>query len=478
MKDKKGSRDPQIKSESKQCSSEDPSRRESKYANQDHRPKTSRFSNPTTTKIPSLLDLPSENPFTSNDQMPSNRSSDSFFHNDDSAIKPGPNQFPSNQSNRFGNEQSNRFADGMNFSKDSSFGYRFGDNKAYWKKHDQPNSRFNDEQSFSNQFGGSPSGRDSYGGNDSQDRFASNMGSNFATNNANRFGQDQLSNSSTNKFPTSNTSQFNRFGQDLSRSNSNSQESFALGPSPGIVSEPSKHPFSQDQDDRIMSNTTFSNRFAQQDPVKTFTNPFAQNAPVQVKNVDDARNSFPGKDVKNECDAGRHPLNDNQRFLQNQTPNHFMITTPPPPSSTNEQRNVFPNQSMNRFGPTTTNTNPDGFGRTTNRFDDFQNSFPRPAFNMPPMNQQSTNFIPSQPNLQQPPPNFPPPSNNQLPNMTSTFNSSAFGMNFTTPPPLHTIPQPLPMSLNKIPAPKELDLNAIPEPQINLGPSNFASGTG
>lgn len=402
--------------------------------------------------------------------MPSNRSTDSFFHNDDmptSTTKSGQNRFAPNQSNRFGTEQgqqNNKFA--TDASNDSSFGYRFGDNKSNRNNYDQPNNRFADEPSFSNPFGGN--GRDNFG-NDSQDRFASNAGPNFAKN-SNRFGQDQLT-SSNNKFP-SNSSQFNRFGTGQEpRSNSNSQESFTFEPN----ADPSNNnPFPKDQDDRVLS--TFPNRYAPPEITKNFTNPFAQNAPNKANPEKNAASSFPAKDIKAEADVGRHSLNDNQRFLQNQTPNHFMLTAPPP----NNQRNVFPNQSMNRFG------NPDAFGR----FDDFtNNSFNRPAFNMPPMNQpmnqqmnQQTNFIPTQPNLQQPPPNFPP--NNSTSNMGSPFNNTAFGMNFSTPPPvnpslLHSIPQPLPMSLNKIPPPKELDLNAIPEPQLNLVPSNYAtSATG
>ncbi|XP_037037029.1 uncharacterized protein LOC119074838 isoform X2 [Bradysia coprophila] len=481
-----------------QSSTHDSNRREPKYSgNQEHRPKTtSRFSNPPTTKIPSLLDLPSENPFGTSNEMPSNRSTDSFFHNDDmstSTVRTGPSRFSASQPNRFDNEQvpqSNKFStDGINSSKDS-FGYRFGDNR---NNYDQPSNRFADEQSFSNQFGGNTSGRDNFGG-DSQDRFASNSGPNFAKN-PNRFAQDQLS-SSTNKYP-SNSSPFNRFGPGQEpRSNSNSQESFTFEPSTDLTSN--KNPFPQDQDDRILP-TTHPKRFTPE-ATKNFANPFAQNAPNKGK-IDDAANSFPAKDIKVEADGGRQSLNDNQRFLQNQTPNQFMLTTPPPP---NNQRNLFPNQSMNRFG------NPDAFGRTT-RFDDFpNNSFNRPAFNMPPMSQsmnqpmnqlmnqpmnqsmsqpmnqsmnqpmnQQTNFIPNQPNLQQPPPNFPP--SNPTSTMVSPFNNTAFGMNFTTPPPanplLHSIPQPLPMSLNKIPPPKELDLNAIPEPQLNLMTSNYASGT-
>ncbi len=46
------------------------------------------------------------------------------------------------------------------------------------------------------------------------------MGSDFATSNVNFSSQDQLSNSSTNKFPTSNMSQFNRCGLDPSILNS------------------------------------------------------------------------------------------------------------------------------------------------------------------------------------------------------------------------------------------------------------------
>lgn len=457
---------------SSQSTTYDSNRRESKYANnQDNRPKktTSRFSNPSTTKIPSLLDLPSENPY-ANNEMPSTRSTDTFFRNDEmptSTMKPGPNRFSQSQSNRFANEQgsqSNNFSDGMNFSKDPSFGYRFGDNNSNWNKHDQPSNRFADEQPFSNQFGSTTSGRDNFG-TDSQDRFT---GQNFA-NNANRFAQDQLSNQSA-KFP-SNSSQFSRFGQEQTRSNSNSQESFAFGPSTERIVDPPSNPFPKDQDDRLLTKATFPSRFVQQDAAKSFTNPFAQNAPNKLV-PDDGANNFPGKDVKVETDAGRHSLNENQRFQQNQTPTNFMITTPPP----NEQRNLFPNQSMNRFANT---TNQDGFGQATTRFDDFPNSFSRPTFNIPPMN-QPTNFIPHQPNLQQPPPNF--QSNNQPSNIISPFNNSAFGMNFTTPPPanplLHTIPQPMPMSLNKIPPPKDFDLNAIPEPQVNLGPSNFPSSTG
>lgn len=466
----------------------DSNRRESKYAgNQDHRPKktASRFSNPSTTKIPSLLDLPSENPFVNSNEMPSNRSTDSFFHNDDMPpIKSGQNRFAANQSNRFGNNeqipQNTKFsADGS--SKDSSFGYRFGDNnKSNRNNYDQSNNRFADEQPFSNQFGG----RDNFN-SDSQERFTPNAGPNF-TKNLNRFGQDQLG-SSTNKF-ASNSSQFNRFGTGQEpRSNSNSQESFTFEPT---ADSPNSSLFPKDQDDRILS--TVPNRYAP-DTTKNYVNPFGQNASNKVK-PDDVACNFPAKDIKAEVDAGRHSLNDNQRFVQNQTPNHFMLSTPPPPPNT--QRNLFPNQSMNRFG------SPDAFGRPT-RFDDFpNNTFNRPAFNMPPMNQpmnqsmnqamnqpinqsmnqpmnqQQTNFIPPQPNLQQPPPNFPP--SNPASTMVSPFNNTAFGMNFTTPPPvnpsmLHSIPQPLPMSLNKIPQPKELDLNAIPEP--NLVTSNFASGT-
>lgn len=454
-------------SNSLESSTHDSSRRESKYANNpDHRPKktTSRFSNPPTTKIPSLLDLPSENPF-ANNEMPSNRSTDSFFHNDD--ISSGNmNRYPPNQSNRFGNDQgpqNSKYSDGM---KDSTFGYRFGDNKSNWNKNDQPQNRFTDEQSFSNQFAG-PTSRDNFG-NDSKDRFTPNMGQSFA-NNPNRFGQEQLTNASTNKFP-SNSSQFSRFGQEQTKSNSNSQESF--GPTAGITDAPNNL-FPKDQDDRILSNTTFPSRFVQDAP-KSFTNPFAQNVPNKSKS-DEIGNNFPVKDLKVETDAVRHSMNDNQRFAQNQTPNNFLATPPPPP---NEQRNIFPNQTMNRFGNT---NNQDGFGRATTRFDDFQNSFTRPTFNMPPMN-QATNFIPSQPNLQQPPPNFQ-SNNHQSSNMViPPFSSTAFGMNFTTPPPvnslLHTIPQPLPMSLNKIPPPKDLDLKAIPEPQVNLGSSNYASITG
>lgn len=462
---------------SSQSSTHDSNRRESKYSNnQDHRPKktTSRFSNPTASKIPSLLDLPSENPY-GNNEIPSNRSAEPFFHNDDTPtnnMKSGQNRFAQNQPNRFASEQgsqNNKFADGMNFSKDSSFGYRFDDNKSNWNKHDQSNSRYSDEQPFSNQFGGTASGRDNFG-NESQDRFGTNKAPNFP-NNSNRFSQDQHSNSSTNKFP-SNSSQFNRFSQDQTRSNSNSQESFTVGPS---STDPPNNLFPKDQDDRILPNATFQNRFVK-DVTKSFTNPFA-NVPNKSKSDDTSKN-FPGNDVKAENDVGRHPQSDNQRFLQNQTPNNFMMTTPPPPPT--EQRNLFQNQSMNRFANTTNqDQRPDGFGRVPPRFDDFQNSFPRSTFNIPPMN-QPTNFIPNQPNLQQPPPNF--QTNNQPTTIVSPFNSSAFGMNFTSPPPvnplLHTIPQPLPMSLNKIPPPKDLDLNAIPEPKVNLVTTNFSSSTG
>lgn len=470
--DKKGesrSRDSQISESNSQ--EMNPFSSQSKYGNnQDSRPKktTSRFSNPPTTKIPSLLDLPSENPY-ANNEISTNRPPDSFYRSDDiptSNMKSGPNRFSQNQSNRFGNEQgppTNNFSDGMNFSKDSAFGYRFGDSKPNWNSHEQPNSnRFADEPPFTNQFANAvaTSGRDNFG-NDNQDRFAS--GQNFA-NNPNRFGQDQLSTSSSNKFPN-NSSQFSRFGQEQTRSSSNSQESFTFG---STADQPNSNPFPKDQDDRILPSTTFSNRI---EVAKSFTNPFAQNPPNKLA-TDDVGNNFPVKDVKVDTDAGR---NDNQRFLQNQTPNNFMITTPP----TSEQRNLFPNQTMNRFP---NSTNQDGFGRVAPRFDDFQNSFPRPPFNIPPTNQpmnQPPNFIPSQPNLQQPPPNF--KSTNPPPNMVLPFNNTAFGMNFSTPPPinptlLHTIPQPLPMSLNKIPPPKDLDLNAIPEPKMNMG--NFTSGTG
>lgn len=388
--------------------------------------------------------------------MTSNRSAEPFFHNDDvpnNNMKSGQNRFSQSQSNRFGNEQgsqSNKFSDSMNFSKEPPFGYRFGD-KSNWNTHDHPNSRFSDE-SFSNQFGGSTSTRDNFG-NESQDRFVSNKPPNFS-NNSNRFNQDQLSNPSTNKFQ-GNSSQFNRFTQDQTRSNSNSQESA------GITDQPI-NPFPKDQDDRILPNATFQNRFVQ-DVTKSFTNPFAQNAPNKSMS-DDMGNNFPTKEVKVESDAVRHPNNDNQRFLQNQTPNNFMITPP-----LTEQRSLYQNQNMNRFAPQINTTNQDGFGR----FDGFQNSFPRSTFNVPQMNPPA-NFIPSQPNMQQPPPNF--QSNNQ-PSNISPFNSSAFGMNFTTPPPVNAL-LPLPMPLNKIPPPKDLDQNAIPEPKLNLGPSNFASSTG
>ncbi|KAJ6648136.1 SURP and G-patch domain-containing protein 1 [Pseudolycoriella hygida] len=418
---------------SSQPTTNDSSRRDTKYSNQDHRMKktTTRFSNPPTSKIPSLLDLPSENPFTKSD-LP-NSSNDSFFHNDDNMpsnnSKGSTNRFSQNQSNRFGNEQgsqNSKFSDSTNFSKDSSFGYRFGE-KSNWSKSDQSNNRFADESPFANQFGG----RDNFS-NDNQKRFMNQ-------NNSSRFSHDQ--------FPC-NSTQFTRFVQEPTRSGSNSQESFTLGQSAGKTDTP--NPFPKDQDDRILPNAQFPNRFIQ-DATNNFVNAFGQNPASKLKS-DDVVSTFPGMDV-------------------NVTPNNFMMTTAPP----TEQRNLFPNQPMNRF---VNASNQEGFGRTTPRFDDFPNSFHRTTFNAPPINQPA-NFITPQPNLQQPPPNF--QSNNQQSNVISPFNSSAFGLNFTSPPPvnplLHTIPQPLPMSLNKIPHPKDLDLNAIPEPQAHLGASNFAKST-